>query len=154
MFVSAIDARSTEPLPCTTAATATVAQSWARRAIFVYDQPAAPSFGTRTSTSTSFGCERRLPDAGEELPGRDGPVAARPSRHELSVQREDHAREIGGGIAVRERAADRPAVVDLRVADLAGCVRDDRAVLAQHRRGRDVLVPRERADRDRVSFLA
>jgi hypothetical protein len=55
MFVRATDARSMEPLPWTTAATATVAQSWARRLIFVYDQPAAPSFGTRTCTSISSG---------------------------------------------------------------------------------------------------
>ena len=55
MFVSAIAARSIEPFErSTTAATATVAQSCARRVIFTYDQPVeAPSFGTRISTSIS-----------------------------------------------------------------------------------------------------
>ncbi len=77
MFVSAIDARSTEPLPCTTAATATVAQSWARRFIFVYDQPAEPSFGTRISTSISSGSSAVWKTPGEELAGRDRPLAAR-----------------------------------------------------------------------------
>ena len=52
MFVRPIDAFPIEPFERSAmAATATVAQSWARRAIFVYDQPVEGlSFGTRTST--------------------------------------------------------------------------------------------------------
>ena len=41
----------------------------------------------------------------------------------------------------------------LRVADLAGRVNDDRAVLLEHGRGRHVLVPREGTDGDRVAVL-
>ena len=52
MFVSAI---AVPPPFRATTATATVAQSCALRCIFTYDQPAAPSFGTRTSTSISSG---------------------------------------------------------------------------------------------------
>ena len=153
MFVSAIDARSTEPLPCTTAATATVAQSWARRFIFVYDQPAEPSFGTRISTSISSGSSAVCQTPGEELAGRNRPIALRAPGHELAVERENHRRQIGGGIAVGERAADRASMTDLRVADLPGRVGDDRTVLPEGGCRGDVLVPRQRADRDRVPFL-
>ena len=55
MFVSVILASSTSPLSRrTSAATPTVAQSWARRVNFRYDQPVhASSFGIRISVSIS-----------------------------------------------------------------------------------------------------
>ncbi len=78
-----------------------------------------PSFGTRISTSISSERERGLEHAREELGRGDGALAALPAGDQLAVQREDHRGKVGGGIAVRDRAADRPAVPNLRVADLA-----------------------------------
>ena len=145
------DRRSpSEPLSrSTTAATPTVAQSWARRLIFMYDQPAEPSFGTRISTSISSGAS-----AVWKTPVKNSPPAiarSPPGRATTSsrVEREDHGGEIRGRIAVGERPSDRAAMPHLRIADLAGRVRHDRAVLLEQRRAGDVLVPRERTDRDR-----
>ena len=45
----------TSPTRPSTTATATIAQSFARRVNFSYAQPAAPVRGTRTSTSSSSG---------------------------------------------------------------------------------------------------
>ena len=70
------------------------------------------------------------------------------------MQREDHGGKIRRRIAMRERSADRPAVTHLRVADLAGRIGHDCAVLAQHRRFGEVLVAGQGADRDRVALLA
>ena len=57
MFTSATAAEVTVPLSRpSTAATPTVAQSWARRRNLRYDQPAkVPSFGTRISVRSSPG---------------------------------------------------------------------------------------------------
>ena len=53
------------------------------------------------------------------------------------AERQHHRGQVGGRIAVGERAADRPAVAHLRVADHArGRRGDDRAVLLQERVGR------------------
>ena len=56
-----------------------------------------------------------------------------PAIDELRAEREDHGREVGRRVAVGERAADRAAMAHLRIADQAGGVRDDRAVLLDQR---------------------
>ena len=53
-----------------------------------------------------------------------------------------------------DRAADRPAVADLRVADVAGGAGEQAAALGEHRVEREVGVPAERADRDPVAVVA
>jgi len=58
------------------------------------------------------------------------------------------------GIAVGGRAADRPAVAHLGIANLAGRVRDDRALAREEIARREVVVARERADRDPVPGVA
>ena len=135
MFVRATDAPVAEPLSrCTSAATPTVAQSCARRWYFRYDQPVeSPSFGTRISVSSSPLADGGLEHPGEEVARQRPSLAAGTGDHELGAERQHHRREIGGRVAVGERAADRPAVADLRVADLARRRRDDRAVLLQQR---------------------
>ena len=134
------------------AATPTVAQSCARRSILRY-VPAC-TFGTRISVSTSCACERRDEHAGEELCRGDRPLAARPARDELGVEREHDRREVGRRVAVRDRTADRAAVAHLRVADPGGGLPDQRAVLREHRIAHELCVPRERADRDPVAVVA
>ena len=62
--------------------------------------------------------------------------------------------EVGGGIGVGDRAADRPAVPDLRVADVPGGAGQQAAALGQDRVERQIGVPAERADRDPVAVLA
>ena len=47
--------RATPVVPLRTAATPTMAQSWARRLNFWNDQPAPATFGTRISVSSSSG---------------------------------------------------------------------------------------------------
>ena len=97
MFVSAIDAFPIEPFErSTTAATATVAQSWARRLIFVYDHPVAgPSFGTRISTSISSGPTAvwKTPvknlDAGTVRSPVDPRTTSSPSSARITVGRSD-----------------------------------------------------------------
>ena len=150
MFVSPIDAaRWSRSTARRCAATATVAQSWARRVIFTYDQPAEPELRHADLHEHLAGRERGLEDAGEELAA--GIVRSPPGPRTTSsrVEREDHRRQVGRRIAVCERPSDRPAVPDLRIADLTGRERHDRAVLLEERTRRDVLVPRQRADRDR-----
>ena len=118
--------------PCT--ATPTMAQSMPRLVNFWNPQPGAAGLGTRISVSSSSGPQRRLEQALEEVGRRDLALAGRPARDQGRVQREDHRRQVGRGVAVRERAADRAAVPDLRIADLAGGVGQQRQFAGQQRR--------------------
>ena len=66
-----VDERRRGCVPLARTATApTIAQSWARRLNFWYDEAVRPVFGTRISVSSSSGCERGLEEALEELGGR------------------------------------------------------------------------------------
>ena len=67
---------------------------------------------------------------------------------ELRVESDQHGREVGGRIAVRDRAADRAAVAHLRIADQPRRVRENRAVLLEQRVVLEVVVPGERPDRE------
>ena len=64
------------------------------------------------------------------------------------------AGQVRRGIAVRERAADRAAMPHLRIADQSGGVRDERVVLLDQRVVADVVVPRQRTDRERLARVA
>ncbi len=98
--------------------------------------------------------ERRLEEAGEALGDRQRALAAGAANDELGVEREQDRRRVGGGVGVRDRAADRAAVPHLRVADRADGLGEDRARGAQELVVLEVVVARERADRDRVAVLA
>ncbi len=95
---------------------------------FSYAQPPAPVFGTRISVSTSGGLERRLQEAGEALRDRQPPLAARTAHDQLGVERQQDRGRVGGRVAVGDRAADRPAVAHLRVADRAHRLGENRAL--------------------------
>ncbi len=108
-----------------------MAQSSARRLNFWNDQPAPATLGTRISVRSSSGAEGRLQEPGEELGGGDGPLPARAPGDERPAEGEDGGRQVGGRVAVGQRAADRAPVADLGVADEAGHVGQDRH-LGQH----------------------
>ena len=98
--------------------------------------------------------ERGLEHAGEERARRDRALAAWAARDEVGVEGEQHRRQVGGGIAVRDRAADRAAVAHLRIADERRRLGERRAALGEQRIGDEVGVARQRADRDPVAVLA
>ena len=113
-------------VPLRTAATPTMAQSWARRLNFWNDQPAPPALGTRTSVSSSSGAS-----AVSRKPWKKSVAAMvrspdRAARHERAAEGEHHRGQVGRRVAVGQRAADRAAVAHLRVADLAGRVGQQR----------------------------
>ena len=60
---------------------------------------------------------------------------------------------ISGCVGVRERAADGTAVADLRVADLAGGVGEERGVLLHERVRLDRAMGREGADGEMVAAV-
>ena len=113
-----------------------------------------PSFGTLISVSSSPWPTGGLEHAGEEVGGGHDPLAAGTDDHELGVERQHHRGEIGGRVAVGERAADRAAMTHLRVADLARRRRDDRAMLLEQRIGVHRGMPGERPDRELRARIA
>ena len=72
--------------------------------------------------------ERGLEDALEELRGGHRPRPVLAADHERGVQREQRGGQVGGRVGVRDRAADRAPVPDLRVAHGLGRVREQRDV--------------------------
>ena len=76
-----------------------------------------------------------------------------PAHHERAAERQHRRRQVRGRVAVRDRAADRAPVADLRVAHLAGDVREHRRIGADERvasRGRGAAsAPRSRRGRRR-----
>ena len=155
MFVSAIAAFEIDPLSrSATTATPTVAQSWARRAIFTYDQLRVRAELRHPDLDEHLAFRQRgREDARAEVDGGNRPLAARAAHDHLRVEREEDGGEIGGRIAVGDRPSDRPAVSHLRIADLARGEGHDRAVLLEQRSVADVLVPRDGADRDVVAAV-
>ena len=61
--------------------------------------------------------------------GGDRPLAARPVDARTGVERGEHGRQIGGGIGVRDVAADRAAVAHRRIADMRRRLGQRRALL-------------------------
>jgi hypothetical protein len=75
-------------------------------------------------------------------------------RDEVGVQGEQHRGEVRRRVGVRDGAADRAAVADLRVADELGRPRDHGAGALQDGVGDELCVPGQRADRDAVAVVA
>ena len=63
------------------------------------------------------GRERGGQRGDEEVGGGDGALAARATQREPRVERHHHRRQLGGGVGVREAAAERAARADLRMTD-------------------------------------
>ena len=137
--------------PTRTAATPTVAQSWARRAYFRY-VPSAP-FGTRISVSTS--CRSSAVSNGpvkNDVAGiARSPPGPRATSSASSVEQD--GAEVGRGVGVSERAADRPAVANLRIADVPRRVGENGAPAPKRVAAREVGVPAERSDRDPLAVV-
>ncbi len=100
------------------------------------------------------GPQRGLQKALEEVGSGNGPVTRRTSCDERRIECEEHGRQVGRRIAVRDRAPDRAAVAHLVVAHFARDRPDRVALLGQHRAGLEVAVPRQRADRDVIAAVA
>ena len=137
-----------------TTATPTIAQSWARRTNFWNPHGARQPSGVRISTSTSSSASAvsqnpRKKSVAAISRSPDGPRAT-----SVAAKGKHDGGKVGGGIAVRQRSADRAAGAHLRVADEPCGVREQGHVLAQHRRALDVAVAGERADGDVVTGVA
>ena len=83
----------------------------------------------------------------EERPGRHQPLAARRAHDHRGVEGERGERELGGGIGVREAAAERAAHADRQVADAGGGLAQQ-AVRARELHALEGGVPDERVDDD------
>ena len=138
--------------PCT--ATPTIAQSMARLVNFWNDQPAAWRLGEADLGQQFTGLQRGLEQAAEELPGPDVAVAGPAAGDQRRVQRQDHRGQVGGGVGVGQRTADRAAVADLRVADLPGGVGEQRQFAGQQAGPGQVVMGGERPDRDVAALVA
>jgi hypothetical protein len=90
----------------------------------------------------------------EERRRRDRPLAVGAVRDEVGVQCEQHRGEVRRGVAVRDGAADRAAVADLRVADELRRPREHGAGALQDGVGDQLRVSSQRADRDAVAVVA
>ncbi len=77
------------------------------------------------------GLERRRHHPLQELADCRDALAASTSDVDLRVQRDENGRQIRCGIRMRDVAADRAAVPDLRIADHAGGFTEDRACGSQ-----------------------
>src|ERR1700758_676316 len=127
----------------------TMAQSMARWVNFWNDQdPAEADLGTRISVSSSSGSRAVSNRLWKNSPigiSREppGPRATRVASSASSTAGRSEA-----GAAWRDRAADRPAVPDLRVTDLPGRVREQGYLAGQDVGVLDVMVPGQGADRD------
>ena len=69
-----------------------------------------------------------LEEPGEKVVGRYVPGAALAQQVDRATQRDQRHRQVGRGIRVRQRAADRAAVPDLRIADLRSGMGEQRCV--------------------------
>ena len=131
-----------------------MAQSMARLVNFWNDQPGAAGLGMRISVISSPASSAVSNRPRKKSPAAISRLAGRPADDQRRVQGQDHRGQVGRGVAVGQRAADRAAVPDLRVADLAGGVREQRQLAGQHVGGGDVVVAGERADREVAAVVA
>ena len=107
-----------------------MAQSMARLVNFWNDQPAAAGLRDADLGQQLAGFQRALEQAPEEVRGRDLPDPGRSAGDEHRVQRQHDRGQVGGRVRVGQRPADRAAVPDLRIADLAGRVGEQRQLSA------------------------
>ena len=140
-------ARSLPSATVSVAATAASAKSPPRRATSSKPQPVpGGSFGNAISVTSSSAARstvsapRKKSRAGDRAPPR--------SRRdvELGVEQQRHHRQLGGGIGMRQAAADGAAVADREMRDVRHGVAEHRQVRGDHRRGLDPMMPGERAD--------
>ena len=97
------------------------------------------------------GPERGLEHPAEELGRGEVARAALARQREGRVERLQYRRIVGRGIAVGRCSADRPAVANLRIAEIVRSVPQHRRVRAQVGAGGERGVLRQRADRHAVA---
>ena len=73
---------------------------------------------------------------------------------DVGVERQHRRRVVGGRIGVRQAAAERAAIADLRIADRCRGLGQHRTCLLQQRRRGHVVVDGAGADLDLVALLA
>jgi hypothetical protein len=100
------------------------------------------------------GPQDRLQEAREELGGGDLAAPGRALGHDGAAQGQDGGGQVGGRVAVGQRAAQGAAVADLGVADEAGHMGQERHLRLQHVGGLQLPVPGEGADGHLVALLA
>ena len=69
----------------------------------------------------------------------------------LGIEQQRHHRQFGGGIGVRQAAADGAAVTDGKMRDMRHRAREHRKMFRDDGRGFDLVMPRQRADFDGVA---
>ena len=87
----------------------------------------------------------------EEVGGGDGALPPGPRATKVASSASSAAGQVGRGVAVRDRPAERAAVADLVVADLGGDGAEHAALRAEHVARLEVAVAGERADREVVA---
>ena len=101
--------------------------------------------------SSSSGASDVSRNPWKNSPYGNGALPARSPRHERGVEGEQHGGQVRGGVAVRDRTAERAAVPHLVVTHLGGHALQRRAVLRQDVTDLEVAVARERADGDVIA---
>ena len=140
-------------VPLTTAATPTIAQSWARRLNFWKDHPAPAHLRHPYLDQHLVSGERSLEESSEEIDSGDLPPACWPLGHQRAPQGQDGGGKIRCRITVGQRATERAPVTHLGITDLVGGIRQQRDLLLQQRRRLEVVVARQSADGDLVTAL-
>jgi hypothetical protein len=100
------------------------------------------------------GFERGFEESSMKVVRGNVALTIRTSHHEGRFEREQRGREIGRGIAMGDRPADRSPVADLVVADLRRDRPQHTAFLREDVVRLEIAVPRERADRDVITGIA
>ena len=137
-----------------TAATPTMAQSWARRLNFWNDQPAPSIFGTLISVRTSSGCRSVSRKPWKKSVAAMVRRSLRSDRGEGGAQGQAGRRQVRRRVAVGDRSADGAPVAHLGIADLPGDVGQQRHVTLQHLADLEVPVAGQGADDHPVAVLA
>ncbi len=145
---------ATRGVPFMTAATPTIAQSWARRVSFCHPQRAPGCLGTRTSVRISSAASAVSRKPLKNVVGRDLALPPSAAGDERRTEREAGGREIRRRVAMSERPSDRAPVPDLRIADLTGDVGEQRGLGGEQRVGLDVAMAGESTDGDVVPAVA
>src|SRR4051812_3086947 len=98
--------------------------------------------------------ERGCHETGGELRERQVARAARALHRDDGIQRRSHGDQLGGGIEVAERTAERAAVARLAVANLQHCLVQQRTARAKARVELEITLARHGADYQRLALLA
>ena len=95
--------------------------------------------------------QRSFIDAGEKIPRRDPALAGPSAHHDGRIERQHAGRQFRRRIALRQAAAERSAVADCRMGDVADRVCEQRRMPRNFRRARQIDMARQRSDPDRIA---